>query len=334
MIIILHLVFICVLISFMGCEGEKGPTGPGADSSDSCGSCHNVSTDILAKQVQYEASVHATGGHGGYGTRDSCSHCHSHEGFEAALATGEKGLIFENSTPPNCRTCHNIHKNYDETDYALSTTAAVAIISPLAGDTPLTIDIGKGNLCANCHQSRDRGYEIAVGGSDFEIPGHFGPHHGPQSNVLVGFGGVEITGSESYTNSAHTTAVTNGCVTCHMAENYRNQSGGHTFNVNETGCVACHADIDDLEDYRGAQDEISELFDELAVLLVADSLLVLDDDDPEDLLESEANEDKIASSAQAGALLNLWLLLEDKSLGIHNYKYTKALLTNSIEALE
>lgn len=39
------------------------------------------------------------------------------------------------------------------------------------------------------------------------------------------------------------------------------------------------------------------------------------------------------TNAQMGALINFQLCLRDYSLGIHNYKYTKALLTNSIEAV-
>lgn len=335
-IVITAVFLICVFSALIGCEGERGPAGPaggdGADGTALCGTCHNVSTDILAKQVQWQASVHATGGHGGYGTRNGCSHCHSHEGFELAMA-GETDLVSENSTPPNCRTCHNIHKNYDETDYALSTTAPVEIASPMLADIPETIDIGKGNLCAHCHQSRERELELVVGGGDV-IADHLDPHHGPQANIFAGFGAFEIPGSESYTNSSHTTAVTDGCVTCHMAENNRNRSGGHTFVVNETGCEACHTDIEDIEDYRGAQEETTELLEELAVLLVADGLVELDDDDPEDLLESDSIEDQTISSAKAGAVLNFYFVLEDKSLGIHNMKYTTALLKNSIEALQ
>jgi hypothetical protein len=39
------------------------------------------------------------------------------------------------------------------------------------------------------------------------------------------------------------------------------------------------------------------------------------------------------TNAQMGAIINFQLCLRDYSLGIHNYKYTKALLTNSIAIL-
>jgi hypothetical protein len=41
----------------------------------------------------------------------------------------------------------------------------------------------------------------------------------------------------------------------------------------------------------------------------------------------------ILSNAQMGAIINFQLVLRDFSQGIHNYKYTKALLANSISAL-
>jgi hypothetical protein len=34
-----------------------------------------------------------------------------------------------------------------------------------------------------------------------------------------------------------------------------------------------------------------------------------------------------------GAMINFQMVLRDYSLGIHNYKYSEALLQNSIEAL-
>ena len=321
-------------IMLSGCEGPKGPQGTegpmgpeGSAGTATCGRCHNVSTTVLAKQIQWQASKHATGGHsGGHYASAGCAYCHSNEGFRLAIA-GETVTGIDDATPPNCRTCHNIHTNYDETDYALSTTAPAEIMSPMMSSVT-TIDIGKGNLCANCHQSRDRGIELAVGGGDFEIVRGLDPHHGPQANVFAGFGGFEVAGSETYTNSAHTTAVTDGCVTCHMLND------NHTFEPDTDACEVCHTDIGRNFDYRDTQTEISELLEELAVLLVADSLVVLDDDDPEDLIESDTIEDQTVSSAKAGAVLNFFTVLEDKSLGIHNAKYVKALLKNSIEALQ
>jgi len=317
----------------MGCEGEQGPTGPaGATGTALCGTCHNVSTTVLAKQAQYQASVHATGSTSERGGSASCAVCHSSEGFRLAIA-GEEVIGIDNPTQPNCRTCHNIHTNYDETDYNLTVSGPVEITSSFFDDTE-TIDIGKGNLCASCHRARPYGYELTIGGGDFEVTStRFGPHHGPQSNTLAGWGAYEIAGSEPYTNSSHTTMVTDGCVTCHMAKAYGTQAGGHTMNTayeyheedvpNVAGCESCHSGIKSF-DVNGLQTEVESLLDDLKVKLIADSLLT----------ESGSVVKGTYPSDQAGAIFNYKWIEEDRSHGVHNPKYVKALLKNSIEALQ
>jgi hypothetical protein len=44
------------------------------------------------------------------------------------MATGSVAGSIEDPAPINCRTCHMIHMNYDETDWTLSTTDAVEFI--------------------------------------------------------------------------------------------------------------------------------------------------------------------------------------------------------------
>ena len=314
---------VCVVSLFLGCEGEQGPTGPGADSSGSCGSCHDVSTSILAKQTQTATSGHGTGTSYLRSTSASCALCHSSEGFSMMVA-GEEVTGIDAPTRQNCRTCHNIHKNYDETDYALATTAPVELTGTVYTGT--TIDIGKGNLCSTCHQTRFRGYEedgLVVGGGDYtNTSSHFGPHHGTQANYLTGNGGFEVPGTLAYTNSYHATGVEDGCVTCHVHE------GDHTFEASEDACAVCHTDIDGIDEYRGVQDEFALLMTELETVLLADSLLAGDPGD------THPNTPITRSANKMGALMNFMGLVDDGSLGIHNTKYQRAMLQNSIEVFE
>jgi hypothetical protein len=180
-----------------------------------------------------------------------------------------------------------------------------------------TVDFGKGNLCANCHQTRPRSYGLELGGADVEInSSHWGPHHGTQANVFAGSGGYEVAGSVAYTNSAHTTVVSDACVTCHLES--------HNFEADTDACEACHADIEDM-DYRGIQAEVGLLFDQLAEHLIELGVLELEDG------EYHPHSGVTVTNAQAGALLNFFMIMEEGSFGVHNAKYTKALLTNSIE---
>ena len=298
-----------------------------AEDSDSCMDCHNDTTIILAREVQWENSLHGAG-YTFERNGASCAGCHTSEGFTEHMAAGttEIAETIQDPSPINCRTCHNIHDTYTSSDWSLTSSDPVTL--ELTGDV---FDLGKGNLCANCHQPRTS-YEIPVaGGGDVEITStRFGPHHGDQSSMLVGVGGYgdEFTGSSLHDD------VENGCITCHMSSAYGKQSGGHTMNVtyeyhgaveeNLAGCIACHEDIETF-DRDGLQTEVEEMLEEVHVLLVAQGLIDG---------ESGSGITGTFTSEQAGALWNYKTVEEDRSMGVHNPKYAKYLLETALEALE
>jgi len=127
-----------------------------------------------------------------------------------------------------------------------------------------------------------------------------------------------VPGAASYTNSAHAGAVADGCVTCHMHGDI------HSFEPSEDACIVCHADIDGF-DYRDIQTEMEELMDELQAALIADGLLLEEDG------ETHPNDEAVTTHNKAGALFNYQGLVSDGSYGIHNTKYTRAILQNSID---
>jgi len=316
------------VLMFIGCsEDDKSPTGSGGTDVSSCSTCHNVSTDILAIKIQYEASVHANGGNfERNGT--SCAPCHTSEGFREVLSTGSDVTesSINNPTPPNCRTCHNLHTNYDYSDYTLASVNPVQL--RINGET---VDIDNGNLCVNCHQPLMPDPLPSVGGNDITITSpYWGPHHGTQASIFSGIGGYEISGSVQYTSSVHGTAINDGCITCHMATAYGNQAGGHTMNMaydyhgnsvpNTAGCKSCHADLVTF-DYNGIQTEVQLLLDELKNLLLENNVI----DDTGHPVIGKVSADK------ASALMNYLMIINDGSYGVHNPGYTKALLQNSIE---
>ncbi|MEN8173767.1 MAG: hypothetical protein ABFS03_12930, partial [Chloroflexota bacterium] len=110
------------------------------------------------------------------------------------------------------------------------------------------------------------------------------------------------------TASSHATAVENTCVSCHL-EN-------HAFEASLASCQDCHEGIEDF-DLNGAQTEIEELADELGEYLKAAGLL----DEEGHPVKGTYPED------QAQAAWNyIYIVLEDKSMGLHNTAYAKALL--------
>ena len=216
-------------------------------------------------------------------------------------------------TRQDCRACHQIHTTFTSADFALATTDPVALFATEG----VTFDGGEGNLCANCHQAR-RGFPEAVDGMITDITSHWGPHHGPQSSMLMGVAGAGAEGSPS----AHAQMVENTCVTCHLGE-----SGSHTFEPDVATCQGCHSGAESF-DINGVQTEVQTQLDELGTKLVAAGVLsdITVDGHP---TVTEAPENV------AMALFNwIYIAHEDKSLGVHNPAYTQALLDAAFAALE
>jgi len=370
-IALLALAFVFV-VSCEGPEGVAGLDGvdgiDGVDGNLTCLVCHSDG-NIQSVKEQFHQSVHSSGqvAVAYAGARSSCARCHSNQGF-VEFATN--GTVAENIAAPTaweCSTCHGLHETFDSTDYALRLDDPIAFIF----DNAVTADFGNGNLCANCHQSRrsgpaDMGGQFVdlngveddgpggVGDDDeFEVPAgqffisstHYGPHHGAQSNTLYGAGFAEMTGSMSYPVAGTATHFTSGsCTSCHMAESTDTGEGGHTWNPAVDACTTCHAGATDF-DIGGTMTEIAAQLDVLRDLLevqgvIEEGVTEIFELDPEtgdivSVLESDGFHPvvNVFTVAQSEAFFNWVGLLEDRSFGAHNPAYTRALLTNSIEAI-
>jgi hypothetical protein len=199
---------------------------------------------------------------------------------------------------------------------------------------------GEAALCMSCHQSRQNAtnyVETATGST------YFGPHEGPQADMLMGVNGV--TYGQSIPSSAHRDSVTNLCVTCHMqkidpADPDFLHGGGHTFrvmcdpdNLDLSGaCAHCHGVITtfDLtrEDYNGdgiiegVQTEVQHLLDQLAQLLP-----------PVGQAKADISIDSTWNRQQLRAGYNYRFAQKDGSHGVHNTAYAVGLLKASIADL-
>lgn len=321
-------------------EGPQGPAGEnginGTDGTATCGQCHNSGEAFMAKVIQWEASVHATGGHFMRNTSD-CAPCHTSMGFREVVETGANTTAetIGDPTPINCYTCHQVHETYTAEDWTLRYSDAV-IFQEGGG----TFDYGTSNLCAKCHQSRPVDPYPGVAGGTTEFPTgtsyRWGPHHGPQANLFAGVGqsGFYEVGGKAYENSYHTNNFTSACNTCHMAEADGVDAGGHTFSMgdlNTAGCLVsgCHGDEDALlESVEEKQMEIEGLMEDLKVLLEANG--IMDTVAHPGYLNVPGTYDNVL----AGAFYNYKGIEEDRSVGMHNYKYVKKLLENSIAAIQ
>jgi hypothetical protein len=287
--------------------------GVGQDDG-SCADCHNDTTIITGKETAWAESGHGTGTAYVRGTSASCAGCHSGGAFSAMVAAGLTPDQVEegdpNPTRQDCRACHNIHTSYTADDWSLETTDPVDLIAVDGA----TYDGDAGNLCANCHQPRTV-MEADDSGMVNVSSTHWGPHHGPQSAMLLGVGGAGEVDSGA---SAHYRRVRGTCATCHMADN------NHSFEPSLAVCQDCHEDADSF-DVDGIQTQVDGLIAELQDALVAKGLL----DEEGEPVVGEYPE------AEAGALWNyIFISIEDSSRGVHNPEYTIDLLNSSIDALK
>jgi hypothetical protein len=305
-------------------------------SSDVCAYCHKEGSHHNIP-LQWDVSVHAAETHLYSGSsRYACTPCHNGQGFVDKV-NGDPQSVQVNIAI-TCATCHNPHDATNE--HQVRTVTATLL-------NGVEVEKGVGGLCINCHQSRSNAIPY-VENYLASLSSRFGPHHGPQGDMLVGTNAY--TWGETLDQSPHFNDTENACVDCHM---YPNTSplnsdasvGGHTFSMvslsgddNVAACSNCHgtfgsnfsdkkfymngsADLDKNGVAEGLQIEVEGLLEQLAVLLppandpaigVIDSSWTLD---------------------QAGALYNYRQIEEDRSMGIHNPRFTVGLLYLSIGKL-
>lgn len=323
--------------------------------------CHGSvpKAPLLGARLGYDVSVHKTGGNSRYANGGGCQRCHTNEGFITFAATGKvDDQAFVNyPSQPGCFTCHGPHE---------TGTMALRSVQPVVLVNGTAFRAGKGDLCAACHQSRVDAMKAVATVTAKSVNANWGAHHNPAADMLAGVNGYQFPG-RSYSSSAHGSTVPDGCVTCHMAQpsaryGFSPRVGGHSFNVvgevhenelaNISACGLCHSDMKQVPgkavfnvlakaDYdqdgkvEPAQEEVSGL---LARFVNKDGTGYLQKlrvpfykpDGTWNQPTAEAS----CTPAEFGALYNYKMVLEDKSLGVHNTRYAVQLLYDSAQALD
>lgn len=215
------------------------------------------SSKIIAHEQEGTNTFYANGG--------GCQICHTKEGFNKKASgkyADQAAIDTDFIKAPSSLTCFTCHKPHTNGNFDL-------VIAP---DKAVTLTSGavynknKGSLCADCHQARttaagaeaDAIAKLKDTSSSGGITSRFGPHHGPQADLLLGKAGAQYA-NKTYSNGSHTSNKDANCITCHMTypEGKRFSGAaslaGHSFNAvadvhgketaNTAGCVTCHESI-------------------------------------------------------------------------------------------
>lgn len=324
-----------VVVAISSCtkEGPQGPPGQdGQDANATCGQCHSFSDSIVVKIQQYASSQHATGSttfEGAIG----CAPCHTSQGFMEVVQTGADTTLaaVDGGAAINCRTCHKIHDTYTNADWALRYNSPVAL--RIGGTLDLTGGSGTANSCSKCHQPRMRTPwpdDTFTQDSVRITSSRYNPHYGTQSTILAGMGAWQLPGSTTYANSPHRDALS--CTDCHGGDGIGILGAGHTLKMafeeegeeayNTAACEGCHPDIGDNFDYDGVQTEIQMLEDSLKNMLVAKGWITS---------SGSLVVPQYFTKYELQVIWNWGLVHYDRSLGVHNYKYSRDILQSGID---
>jgi hypothetical protein len=323
----------CVKEGPQGLAGTNGTNGvDGATGTATCLDCH-AGTSMDQKKAEFYLSEHRLGAVAveSEGGASGCSRCHSSEGFiEYATLSLNPGTINKPSAW-ECSTCHGLHTTFEAKDYALRLNSA-----PVKSNISATYMFdfkNNSNLCVNCHQSRTAEPNIAKPGATFTVSTRIGPHHGPQGNIVAGVGFAEIPGAIAYPAAGSAKHFAGACTSCHMAP-FTNSQGGHSLIPSLAACNTCHNATDKNYDHNGVQTEIAADLVILRDLLVGKGIVKATPDPTNPALITYSAVSGAVPMVQAQAAYNYFGLMDDRSEGVHNPPYVRALVLNSIAALK
>jgi len=203
----------------------------------------------------------------------TCHDPHSKLNFDRRIADGTtvntaNGGQWTKAAGSICVACHQVRMFGSATDKSAAPTYYGTCSANFDQATPITATPTNRDYYWDCDTAEDMIIQTArVAGYRNSGWSSWGPHHGPQSDMILGKGGAQYGASltsagtafaGSYSNSGHTTAANAFCPQCHMTlpnngrASMSPEIGGHSFaiggithggqSVNPFGCQlsSCH----------------------------------------------------------------------------------------------
>jgi hypothetical protein len=313
----------------------QSPNWPSISVNESvgdCNQCHDA-PPYHAYGTEWLNSKHAITTMDPAGNA-SCVGCHTALGFIARVG-GITNNVNTSYMAIDCQACHEPHGATVPTNnpHMIRTLASVTL-----QDGTVVTNAGEGLLCMECHQARTKATTAAIKYSPY-----FGPHHGPQADMLEGVNGY--TYGQVIASSDHA-AVSNTCVACHMqtvasSDPAFTHAGGHTWEMSSTNedlvaaCQQCHGSTVTsfdfpVEDFagsgvvQGAQTQVQTLLNKLALLLPGGQ---------NNVINNTVTPAPNWTVPQLEAAYNYLFVQNDGSMGVHNTAYAVGLLKASIANL-
>ncbi|HEX2963986.1 MAG TPA: ammonia-forming cytochrome c nitrite reductase subunit c552 [Ignavibacteriales bacterium] len=345
-------------VATIGCESchgagadHNGNTNKISYSIDAgvCLTCHDAMTHHRIGYY-YNASAHAKWENGEHTARTGCYPCHSGLAFQKWVDKGKPAMtdismystggVDEADVALTCAACHDPHGNGNPNQIRTMTTPPLRNGFVINGG-------GKGAICMNCHSSR---YNVAAKVTDkapyFGFADHYGPHGNPQADMYFGQNAYQY--GQKFDNYTTHAFMDDACATCHMQE--RTEANATISNhdwtmVDSEGkdrieiCQRCHGtsieefgdikgqDYDGNGKVEGVKTEVTNLMNTLKSKLPIDVTTGDVTSAMKDSLLVKGNKKLVA------AVYNYLFVKSDASMGMHNTKYTVALLKASLADL-
>ncbi len=320
---------LAVILLAAGCAPTGAPTGGPSGSTAASGTV--PVTGMFGIVRDWSESTHAVPVT--FAAEETgCVLCHDGRAFVMGVTDPKSFNASEPFGPyvvaTDCRACH--------TGAAVDLLRSGMVTTP---SSPQPIKAGLGALCIGCHRERT---PAKIGQQPF-----FAPHPSVQAAVYLAYGGIRQPGV-MYGSTVKHTQVENMCVGCHMSTD----AGGvptHTFLPPKDPrkiCGKCHqgittynrkasGDYDGDGKVDGIQDEVTGLLNKLSAAAAkemgADSLAQF-----QGRIVFKSGATTVTAPIPGKvyqAAYNWALVTNDKSLGIHNPKFTVTLLQQSYMTL-